>query len=188
MKLQSTTRRSALSLAFVTVLALPAFGQLSPTGNYAAESQDFNVPPQATLHTGQPHAPTPMSVPGAKTITTAELYGMFTARQPMVLLYVNEAQNAPSIAGGHWLYGAGRGQSLDDVVQARLIQKVDQLSSGNKNAPVAVFCFDSHCWLSYNTALRLVKGGYRNVLWYRGGTEAWKAAGLPMASLAQEPW
>jgi PQQ-dependent catabolism-associated CXXCW motif protein len=110
------------------------------------------------------------------------------ARQPMLLLYVNEARDGLAITGAHWLNGAGRGQSLDDVVQARLIQKTDQLSSGNKDTPVVTFCFDSHCWLSYNTALRLVRAGYRNVYWYRGGREAWKAAGLPLTPLNPDNW
>jgi PQQ-dependent catabolism-associated CXXCW motif protein len=128
-----------------------------------------------------------MAVPGAKTVTTAEIYGMLVGRQPMVLLYVSDLY-ALSIAGAHWLYRAGKGESLDDAVQVRLVQKADQLSSGDKNAPVVAFSDDSHCWLSYNTALRLVRGGYRNVVWYRGGIEAWKAAGLPTATLAQEAW
>jgi rhodanese-related sulfurtransferase len=31
--------------------------------------------------------------------------------------------------------------------------------------------------MSYNAALRAINLGYRNVLWYRGGVEAWKAGG-----------
>jgi rhodanese-related sulfurtransferase len=186
-KTRSAIRQLALSLIVAACLALPAFGQPSPTGNYASEAQDFGVPPQDILHMGQPHAPTPMSVPGAKTITTADLYGRLTARQPMVLLYVNEAQDGLAIVGAHGLDGAGRGQSLDDVVQARLTQKVDQLWVHNKDPP-HTFCFDSHCWLSYNTALRLVKAGYRNVFWYRGGREAWTAEGFPLTTLSREGW
>jgi PQQ-dependent catabolism-associated CXXCW motif protein len=188
-------RLGSIAMAFVLIsnsfLSPASFAQLSPSGNYASEGQDFGVPPQQTLHMGPPHGPTPMLVPGARTITTADLYSELIARKPMVLLYVNEGsnpENAVAIAGAHWLYGAGRGQSLDDIVEARLTQKVDQLSSGNRNAPVVAFCFDVHCWLSYNTALRLVKAGYRNVLWYRGGKEAWKAAGLPLTALSQEAW
>jgi hypothetical protein len=35
-------------------------------------------------------------------------------------------------------------------------------------------------WTGYNLALRLITLGYRQVLWYRGGREAWEVAGLPM--------
>jgi rhodanese-related sulfurtransferase len=34
--------------------------------------------------------------------------------------------------------------------------------------------------MSYNAALRAIAAGYSNVLWYRGGIEAWKAAGMPV--------
>jgi rhodanese-related sulfurtransferase len=32
---------------------------------------------------------------------------------------------------------------------------------------------------SYNMALHVIALGYRTVYWYRGGEEAWAAAGLP---------
>ncbi|MND08271.1 hypothetical protein D3C83_307850 [compost metagenome] len=43
------------------------------------------------------------------------------------------------------------------------------------------FCVDTECWLSYNAALRAIRLGYSNVMWYRGGISAWSAAELPMA-------
>ena len=52
--------------------------------------------------------------------------------------------------------------------------------TATKDAPVVVFCLSSQCWLSYNTALRLVAAGFTNVQWYRGGVEAWQGAGLPL--------
>ena len=39
--------------------------------------------------------------------------------------------------------------------------------------------------MSYNASLRAIALGYTNVLWYRGGIEAWKQAGLPVQSTAQ---
>jgi hypothetical protein len=36
-------------------------------------------------------------------------------------------------------------------------------------------------------ALRVVAGGYTNVLWHRGGVEAWKAAGLPLYGGGSDP-
>jgi PQQ-dependent catabolism-associated CXXCW motif protein len=179
-----------LTLGALARTAAPAFAQVSPTGNYAMELQDFGIAPQQALHTGAPHAPTPLNVPGATTITTADLYSRLAAKQPLVLLYVNGegGDNSLSIAGSHWLAGAGLGQSFSDTTQARLIKKLDQLASGNRNALVVAFCYDAHCWLSYNVALRLVNAGYHNVLWYRGGREAWKAAGLSLTALTQDAW
>lgn len=42
------------------------------------------------------------------------------------------------------------------------------------------YCASTMCWMSYNAALRARALGYLDVLWYRGGIEAWKAAGLPL--------
>jgi PQQ-dependent catabolism-associated CXXCW motif protein len=106
----------------------------------------------------------------------------------MVLLYVNEDQAGMGIAGAHWLDGAGRGYSFDDPIEERLGRKLGQLTGGNKETPVVAFCLSAHCWMSYNATLRIVQLGYHNVYWYRGGREAWKAAGLPLANLAREAW
>ena len=32
--------------------------------------------------------------------------------------------------------------------------------------------------MSYNAALRAIRTGYTQVLWYSGGIEAWKSAGV----------
>ena len=40
--------------------------------------------------------------------------------------------------------------------------------------------------MSYNAALRAINAGYTNVKWYRGGIEAWKAAGLPTQPAPQQ--
>jgi PQQ-dependent catabolism-associated CXXCW motif protein len=170
------------------VSPVPVIPKLSPpsSSGYAAEAQDFGVPPQDTLRQGPMHAPTPLAVPGANTITTAGLYTRLMAAQPMVLLYVNE--NELGIAGAHWLDGAGRGYSFDDPIEERLGRKLGQLTGGNKDTAIIIFCIDAHCWLSYNAALRTLRLGYHNVSWYRGGREAWKAAGLPLANLARDAW
>jgi hypothetical protein len=39
--------------------------------------------------------------------------------------------------------------------------------------------------MSYNAALRAINLGYKNVLWYRGGIEAWQRAGLPLTNTRQ---
>jgi PQQ-dependent catabolism-associated CXXCW motif protein len=179
-------------IAFLAVMLLalaPAQAQLQNPGatGYANEGADFGVPPQDTLHTGTPHAPTPLSVPGARTITTVQLYGLLTARQPMLLIYVNHP-SGEGIEGSHWLYSGGTGTSLGDIVQARFMEKMSQLTAGNKDAAIVTYCQDAHCWLSYNAALRLAKSDYHNVYWYRGGREAWKSAGLSLVPLAPDPW
>ena len=165
--------------------ATKALADPGPTG-FADEARDYGIPPQEIVHQGHPHMPTPLTVPGAARITTVQLYAELQAHRPMVLLYANEGGQA--IVGSHWLFGAGRGTGFDDAVQERLRRKLEALTQGNKAAMIVTYCLDSHCWLSYNAALRAVKLGYRNVRWYRGGREAWHAAGLALVPVPQEAW
>jgi len=45
---------------------------------------------------------------------------------------------------------------------------------------VVVYCANPRCESSVEVAERLVRLGYRNVLHFSGGKEAWRAAGLPL--------
>jgi rhodanese-related sulfurtransferase len=58
------------------------------------------------------------------------------------------------------------------------------------NQALVVFCESTVCWQSYNAALRAAADGYVNVVWYRGGVAAWRAAGLPTVSsvLSAQLW
>src|SRR5207253_1957025 len=96
-----------LSVLLMVLVTGPALAQLQSPGSagYADEVRDFGVPPQQIIHQGPPHAPTPLNIPGATTIKTGDLYARLMARQPMLLVYVNEAGDA--IQGSHWLFGAG---------------------------------------------------------------------------------
>lgn len=80
---------------------------------------------------------------------------------------------------GWWTPGWARG--FDDPLQAKLDERLARLTAGDRQRPVVFYCLSAECWLSYNASLRAVALGYRSVLWYRGGIEAWRAAGLPMA-------
>ena len=72
---------------------------------------------------------------------------------------------------------SGRGSSLSDELQAWLGRTLETLSLRNRAQPMVFFCAGTHCWLSYNAALRATALGYREVYWYRGGIEAWIDAG-----------
>jgi PQQ-dependent catabolism-associated CXXCW motif protein len=49
----------------------------------------------------------------------------------------------------------------------------------NLNQAVVFYCANSECWLSVNAAMRARQLGYTQVIWYRGGINAWMQAGLP---------
>jgi rhodanese-related sulfurtransferase len=44
------------------------------------------------------------------------------------------------------------------------------------------------CWLSRNATVRTVALGYSQVYWYRGGRNAWIAAGLPLQPVRRTPF
>jgi len=152
---------------------------------HAGEDADFGVAPVATLRLDELSAPTPREVPGAKTVRTAELRSLMRhepAAQPL-LFDVLGGEAHESLPGAIWLPGAGRGSSLDDAVQAQLAKVLETATRGDRARAVVFFCQGPNCWLSYNAALRAVALGYREVHWYRGGIEAWLAAGGKLAPL-----
>lgn len=152
------------------------------SATYAGEAADWGVAPQKTIYKGAYHTKTPTSLPGARTITTAELQKLIASGGDVVLIDVLGGGSHPTLPFSHWLNGAGVGDGFDDKVQARLSERLATLTGGNRAKPVVFFCLNSECWLSYNAALRAVELGHTTVLWYRGGQESWKAAGLPMVT------
>jgi PQQ-dependent catabolism-associated CXXCW motif protein len=166
------------------VLALscaPAFAQV------VGETQDFGVAPTSELRLHEHAAPTPLEVPGARTVGTAELRRLLSAplgsplnsrngARPLLFDVIGEDRHA-SLPGAVWLPGAGQGKSFDDEVQKRLARTLEQGSGGDRARPMVFFCANARCWLSYNAALRAVRLGYTGVLWYRGGIDAWGRSG-----------
>ncbi|MCE9658923.1 MAG: rhodanese-like domain-containing protein [Burkholderiales bacterium] len=148
------------------------------------ERQDLGVAATRHLHAGAMHGPTPASIPGGQVITTAGLVALIQGRQaPFVVFDVLGGGEAlPNALPAPWLAQAG---AFDDAVQQQAAQLFAQRTQGRKDVALVFYCLSRECWLSYNAALRAVAAGYGNVLWYRGGIEAWKAAGLPTQAAGQ---
>jgi PQQ-dependent catabolism-associated CXXCW motif protein len=142
------------------------------------ERQDYGVQPTPQLHTGQPHGPTPASIPGGQVITTKGLVALIQGQQAPHLLFdvLGGPQVLPGAIPAMILAQPG---SFDDPISQQLGQMLEQASGGRKDMPLVFYCLSTHCWMSYNAALRAINLGYTNVLWYRGGIEAWQMAGLP---------
>lgn len=164
------------------VLALGAAqAQLPPEP--VDEAEDFGVAPSAELRLADHAAPTPREIPGAKLIDTAELRRRLDAEPEArpLLFDVIGGSGHPTLPGAIWLPGAGRGESLDDALQAQLAKLLELVSNGERARPMVFFCAGPKCWFSYNAALRAARLGYTQVHWYRGGIAAWRAAGGPTA-------
>ena len=143
--------------------------------HYGSEEMDKGVRPTGSMRTSKFHAPTPVSNPAARTVTTVELVEMLKADPAPVLIDVLGGSGGHrSLPGAHWLPGAGKADKRQS-----LGGRLAELTGGDKNRPLVFFCQGWECWLSYNASLSAAALGYTSVNWYRGGAKSWKAAGLP---------
>lgn len=157
-----------------------------PAGNDALarlvqfERQDMGVAPTAQLKSGGLHGPTPNQLPGGRLVTTPELVQLLQDGNSGVLVFdvLGGPQTLPNAIP---VVPASQGGSFDDAVQRDFGNYLQQLTQGRKDRPMVFYCQSVQCWMSYNAALRATRLGYTNVLWYRGGIEAWQQAGGPLA-------
>ena len=158
--------------------------RLAGIRDHAEEDADSGTASDSLLHANY-EAPTPTTVPGARTIRTAELADLLQQRKPLVIDTVNWGRSIPGAVG---LWGAGIGGSLSDTFQDRLARKMQELTVGERIMPIVTVGFNAERYQGRNLALRLVALGYTEVYWYRGGREAWGVAGLPEADLVMQDW
>ncbi|NRF71616.1 sulfurtransferase [Aquincola sp. S2] len=150
----------------------------------AWERQDMGVRAAQELHTGAMHGPTPNTIPGGQVITTKGLLPLLQQGMAMhVLDALGGPQTLPNAIPAAWTAQPG---AFDDQTQAQMARMLRQLTRGNTAVPLVFYCGGPQCWLSYNASLRAIQLGYRNVLWYRGGLEAWQRAGLDLVPARQQ--
>jgi PQQ-dependent catabolism-associated CXXCW motif protein len=147
----------------------------------ATERQDFGVAPVSTLHDGAMHGPTPASIPGGQVITTNGLVELMRGGQAPVLT-LDVLGGPEMIQGAVYAVRASQAGTFKDQTQQQFGQFLQQATGGNRQYPIVLYCLSPECWMSYNASLRAINLGYTNVLWYRGGIESWKKAGLPVQS------
>ena len=155
----------------------------------ADEDRDWGVTATSALRAPPYTAPTPTSIPGASVMGTRSLQiilGDATSNRH-ILIDVASGEGHMTLPGAIWIPGVGRGTSFVDPVQAGFVDLIGRLSGGDKSRPMVFFCVNAQCWLSYNAALRAAAAGYTRVHWYRGGIEAWRAAGLPVVAIEPPP-
>ncbi|KCZ94115.1 hypothetical protein HJO_02030 [Hyphomonas johnsonii MHS-2] len=148
------------------------------------ERQDFGVQAMNALHSGPMHGPTPSSIPGGQVITTKGMISLVQDRQVPFFLFdvLGGPETLPNAMPAVWMSQPG---SFRDQTQQQVSQILQQGTQGRKDTPLVFYCLSSQCWMSYNAALRAINAGYSNVLWYRGGIEAWKSAGQPISTSQQ---
>lgn len=140
------------------------------------ERKDLGVAATTELHAGAMHGPTPNSIPGGQVITTRGVVALVNNAQLGAKVF--DILGGPEvIPGAIPAVPAHQAGNFNDQTQREFGNFLNQTTQGNKETPLVFYCLSTHCWMSYNASLRAINMGYKNVLWYRGGIEAWKAAG-----------
>ena len=149
---------------------------------YGNETYDFQVPPQSTLKSNVA-SPTPLTLPGATTVTTVQVMNEVQQHSRMVLVDSLRDAHPSTLPGAIYLPNSGAYGTFNDPAQAALQNDLLRAVQGRREVPLVFFCQGIQCWESYNAALRARAAGFPNVFWYRGGLQAWQAAGFPMQPL-----
>ncbi|MCC6469891.1 MAG: caspase family protein [Alphaproteobacteria bacterium] len=155
---------------------------------YLDEATDFGVAPTAELRVSDFEGATPLTVPGARTIRTGELHAALQRPDRPILVDVLDMEGHRALPSAFWLRKAGSTIGKSAEVQGRFVRAVERLAGGDRARPVAVYCLSAWCWESYNAALLLARQGFTGVMWYRGGTRSWLAAGLPVEATKPTNW
>ncbi len=149
-----------------------------------AERQDYGIPSTRELHAGAMHGPTPTTIPGGQVITTKGLVALLA--NPQIKALVFDILGGPEILPGALAASpAAQPGNFTDRTQQEFGQFLQQMTQGNKETPLVFYCQSTQCWMSYNASLRAINMGFTNVLWYRGGIEAWKAGGQQVQRLGE---
>ncbi|MGV6804628.1 MAG: rhodanese-like domain-containing protein, partial [Ruegeria sp.] len=142
------------------------------------ERQDLGVPATDQLHSGAMHGDTPSSIPGGQVITTKGIVELVQGQATPYLLFdvLGSYEMMPGAIPAAQASSPGQ---FGDQISQQMDNYLQQATQGNKEVPLIFYCASRQCWMSYNASLRAIKLGYKNVLWYRGGLEAWQEAGGP---------
>ncbi len=137
------------------------------------EHEDFGVPPTSLLRLDNPEGPTPTTIPGGRVVDTLHLVSVLNSPSSVKPLILDSWGGNERLPGALPLSWAAFGMSFDDPVQFQLSQTMAMATGNNHRMPLVTYCAGPTCWMSYNVALRLIRLGYTNVYWYRGGMAAW---------------
>jgi rhodanese-related sulfurtransferase len=127
---------------------------------------------------------TPKSLEGIQGINTQELVTLLRERKPAKIVDVGWV--GKMLPGSLNFINAGLAFS-DEKFEAAFDERFKnmlQIAADNRDTPIIFYGPGANSWLAVNAALRAKRAGYKNVIWYRGGLEAWVTAGLPLISRA----
>lgn len=156
-------------------------------GLFGGEDRDYGIPEQKEPRRSDYHQPTPLTVPGAHTITTSDLVKALQSAEPPPLIDVlPQRLGHVTLPDAIWLRSAGNYFGPKDAEVTALLGEMLAKIVTSKRSMLVFFCESPNCWLSYNASLRAAELGYTQVHWYRGGLAAWSEAKLPTVKAVLE--
>jgi len=143
--------------------------------------------------------PVPKTLTGAKVIGADEAEALLKANTAVFMDVYPRAPKPPNlpqgtvwrdpthmtIEGAHWLPNVGYG-ALSPEFETYFKTRLENLTGGDKGKPVVFFCLKD-CWMSWNAGKRALSWGYKNVLWFSEGTDAWQQAGFDLVKATPVP-
>lgn len=162
-----------------------------------ARAQAANPPPEPGDYRQDDYrSPVPLTLRGALVVDTPAVARRLTDARTIVVDVLPQEPRPPRLAPGNvwrppphegipgaiWLPNVGYGQ-LPAPLLAYFTDGLRRISGGDAGRPLLFYC-RADCWMSWNSARRALSLGYRQVLWYRDGIEAWRQAGHQTTVLA----
>ncbi len=169
---------AGFSLVAQAQVALSDAGAAQTT--YYHEATDKGVAATTSFRRSNFHAVTPTSIPGGRVIRTLDLKKLLDTGAAVTVVDVLDSQNRSTVPGAAWLPEGGK-TFAGAAERSRFETALQALTANDKSRAVVFLCTGFDCWLSYNAALAAIELGYKDVLWYRGGTHAWLGANLELA-------
>ena len=124
-------------------------------------------------------ATTPESLQGTKVITADTAKAMVEKGVLIVDARLSEEYAELHIKGARNIpYREMSARSVD--YEAKLDSFDVARLPADKTKPIIFYDNGVECWKSYKTAKAIIKVGYTNIYWLRGGIPEWKAKGYPV--------
>ncbi len=160
-----------------------ALAQLKPPAERLHANEEFGgglTSADAGLRTQRLADITPLQVPGVRTLVSGDLAAALMVAPRPVLVDVSSASDTLPGAQALWNGGLAFEEAKAEEAYESRFKALLALLAPDRAAPLVFFCGSRNCWQSVNAARRAARAGWQQVQWYRGGLEAWRAAGLPV--------
>ncbi len=144
-------------------------------------------------------APVPCTLEGARVVSVEDVVAIKEGG-PAVMIDVMPRQRRPAnlpksrlwlppprrnLPGSIWLPNVGGGV-LPVEEEAYFRANLERITGERPGVKLVFYCLDN-CWMSWNAAKRAIEWGYPDVVWFPGGTDAWRAANLPLEDATPIP-